>query len=230
MPSVRIINGEVVVRYAHPCTGGWPHYLRESLLFRSTKISIRLLLIEMTRMLSKWAAFEAGVVHREYLPAPTEGGRMSSENRPYLTSADLSMLERVLARSNFPRSVHVLRAEARSDAARVLIAQFQRGVSSEARLCETLSEFSAVDDYPDEAVGYDTAVSIAAVNMPTILPGVQYGYGKHVDADKSRTIHHVFAGAPVGLGARDLINLDVITAVRALRLLNSAAATKPEAR
>lgn len=155
---------------------------------------------------------------------------MSSENRPYLTSDDLSMLERVLAQSNFPRSVHVLRAEARSDAARVLIAQFQRGVSSEACLCETLSQVSAVNDYPDEAVGYDTAVSIAAVNMPTILPGVQYGYGTHVEPDKSRSVHHVLAGAPIGFGERDLINLDAMTAVRALRLLNSAAASKPEAR
>jgi len=155
---------------------------------------------------------------------------MSSENRPYLTSDDLSMLDRVLAQSNFPRSVHVLQAEERSDAARVLIAQFQRGVSSEACLREALSEVSAVDDYPDEAIGSDIAISIAAVEMPTILPGVQYGYGKHVEADKSRTIHHVFAGAPVDFGDRDLISLDAITAVRALRLLNSAAASEPEAR
>lgn len=155
---------------------------------------------------------------------------MSSENRPYLTSDDLSMLDRVLAQSNFPRSVHVLRAKARSDAARVLIAQFQRGVSSEACLRETLSEVSVVDDYPDEAVGYDIAISIAAADMPTILPGVQYGYGKHAEADKSRTIHHVFAGAPVGFGERDLINLDAKTAVRALRLLNTSAVNEPEAR
>ena len=40
----------------------------------------------------------------------------------------------------------------------------------------------------------------------------------------------VFAGAPVGFGERDLINLDAITAVRALRLLNSSAAIEPEAR
>ena len=134
---------------------------------------------------------------------------MSSENRPYLTSDDLAMLERVLAQSNFPRSVRVLQAEARSDAARVLIARFQRGVSSEARLRETLSEVSALDDYPDEAIGYDTAISITAADMPTILPGVQYGYGKRVEADKSWTIHHVFTGVPVSVGARDLISLDV---------------------
>ena len=154
---------------------------------------------------------------------------MSSENRPYLTSDDLAMLERVLAQSNFPRSVHVLQAEARSDAARVLIAQFQRGVSSEACLRETLSDVSALDDYPDEAIGYDTAISIAAADMPTILPGVQYGYGKRVEADKSWTIHHVFTGVPVSLGARDLINLDAKTAVRALRLLNTSAVNEPEA-
>ena len=155
---------------------------------------------------------------------------MSSEHRPYLTSDDLAMLERVLAQSNFPRSVHALQAEARSDAARVLIAQFQRGVSSEARLRETLSEVSAVDDYPDEAVGSDIAISITAADMPTILPGVQYGYGKRDEADKSRTIHHVFAGAPVGFGERDLINLDAKTAVRALSLLSTSAASEPEAR
>lgn len=156
---------------------------------------------------------------------------MSSENRPYLTSDDLAMLERVLAQSNFPRSVHVLQAEARSDAAaRVLIAQFQRSVSSEACLRETLSDVSALDDYPDEVVGCDAAISIAVSELPTILPGVQYGYSKRVEAHKSRTIHHVFAGAPVGFGERDLINLDAITAVRALRLLNSSAAIEPEAR
>jgi len=155
---------------------------------------------------------------------------MSSENRPYLTSDDLSMLDRVLAQSNFPRSVHVLRAKARSDAARVLIAQFQRGVSSEACLRKTLVDVSAVDDYPDEAVGSDIDISITAADMPTILPGVQYGYCKRAEADKSRTIHHVFAGAPVGVGERDLINLDAKTAVRALRLLNAAAASQLAAR
>jgi len=159
----------------------------------------------MTRMLDQWAAFEAGVVHRDYLPAPTEGGRMSSEHRPYLTSDDLAMLERVLAQSNFPC------------------------VSSEACLRETLSDVSALNDYPDEAIGYDTAISIAAADMATILPGVQYGYGKRVEADKSWTIHHVFTGVPVSLGARDLINLDAKTAVRALRLLNTSAVNEPEA-
>ena len=94
---------------------------------------------------------------------------MSSENRPYLTSDDLAMLERVLAQSNFPRSLHLLQAEARSDAARVLIAQFQRGVSSEACLRETLSEVSAVDDYPDEAIGSDIAISITAADPLSLL-------------------------------------------------------------
>jgi hypothetical protein len=155
---------------------------------------------------------------------------MSSENRPYLTSDDLAKLERVLAQSNFPRSVQMLQAEARSDAARVLLARFQRGVSSETCLRETLSEVSAADDHPDEAIGYDTALSIAAADMPMILPGVQYGYGKRVEADRSWTIRQVFRGAPVTLDARDLTHLDAKTAVRALRLLNTTAVNEPEAR
>lgn len=154
---------------------------------------------------------------------------MSSENRPYLTSDDLSMLERVLAQSNFPRSVNVLQAEARSDAARVLIAEFQRGVSSEVRLRETLADVTGFDEYPDAAIGYAAAISITAADMPTILPGVQYGYGKPLDADKSRTIHQVSTGAPVVFCEGDLINLDAKTAVRALRLLNTSAASEPEA-
>lgn len=154
---------------------------------------------------------------------------MSSEYRPYLTSADLAMLERVLAQSNFPRSVHVLQAEARSDAARLLIAQFQRGASRETCLRESLRDVNALDDYADEAIGYDTAISIAAYDMPTILPGVQYGYGKRVEPDKSWTIHHVFTGVPVSLGARDLINLDAKTAARALRLLNTSVVNEPKA-
>jgi hypothetical protein len=151
---------------------------------------------------------------------------LSSENRPYLTSDDLAMLERVLAQSNLPRSVHLLQAEARSDAARVLIAQFQRGVSSEACLRETLSELSAFDDDPDEAIDDDPATWVAA-DMPTILPGVQYRYGKR-EADKSWTTHHVVTGVPTSLGARDLISLDAKSVVRALRLLNTAAINEPE--
>jgi|EndMetStandDraft_4_1072995.scaffolds.fasta_scaffold915493_1 hypothetical protein len=147
---------------------------------------------------------------------------MSSDGRHYLTSGDLAMLERVLAQTNFPRSVDALKAEARSDAARLLIARFQRGETSEVRLRETLSELSAVDDYGYEAEGYDVAISIAAAgDMTTVLPGVQYGYGKRIETDKSWTIYHVFTGIPASIGVSDLVQLDAKTAIRALRMLNT---------
>jgi hypothetical protein len=150
---------------------------------------------------------------------------MSSEPRHYLTSVDLAMLERVLAQSNFPRSVDALRAEARSDAARLLIAWFQRGETSEARLRQTLSAVSVIDEDPRQ--DFDIAVSIEAVDTLTILPGVQYGYGKRIEADRSWTIYHVFTGVPVNTGARDLINLDAKTAIRALRILNAPDIAEP---
>ena len=152
---------------------------------------------------------------------------MSSEPRHYLTSVDLAMLERVLAQSNFPRSGDALQAEARSDAARLLIGWFQRGETSEARLRETLTDVSAIDEYARQALGYDIAVSIEAVEMLTILPGVQYGYGKRIEVDRSWTIYHVFTGVPVNTGARDLINLDAKTAIRALRILNAPDIDEP---
>lgn len=146
---------------------------------------------------------------------------MSSDGRPYLTSDDLAMLERVLAQANFPRSIDALKAEARNDAARLLIARFQRGETSEIGLRETLSELNSIDNYPREADGYDMAVSIAAGGMTTVLPGVQYGYGKRIEADKSWTIYHVFSGIPANVGGHDLVQLDAKSAIRALRILNA---------
>jgi hypothetical protein len=160
---------------------------------------------------------------------------MSPDSRPYLTSNDVAMLERILAQANLPRSADTAKAEARSNAARMLIARFQRGETSEARLRDSLSvsgsgvsadsddESAETADYPAEAADYDIAISISAIDTTTILPGIQYGYVRRAETERAWALYRDARRAPASVGARDLVALDAKTGVRAHRILNRPA-------
>jgi len=150
---------------------------------------------------------------------------MSSNLREFFTADDLSMLDRVLAHADLPRSDDATKHAARLDASRFLIARFQRGVTTELGLRSDLADRRVIEAPKVGAasqagrmrVGFSPTLPVA----PGIYPGGGYQYGKRVEATGKWTVYHVFTGVPAQFGAWEMVNLDAKTAERALGILNT---------
>jgi hypothetical protein len=149
---------------------------------------------------------------------------MSSVSRQFFAPVDLVMLGRVLDQANFQRSHVPSDREARFDAARFLIASFQRGVTSEAMLCSYLSGRVAS---PGPSIEHSGRVATArtfteylrSTKSPKI-PGSRCGYGRRSGVKSRRTVCYLMARIPARIPALDMIELNIKTALGALRVLN----------
>jgi hypothetical protein len=149
---------------------------------------------------------------------------MSSVSRQFFAPADLVMLGRVLDQANFQRS-HVPSArEARLAASRFLIARFQKGVTSEAALGSSLSGWAARETQTPETLGYAEAAKIFSVFRRTksrAIPGLKWRYGEPRTEAGRRTVYRVVAESHDRFQASDMVEIDIKTALSALRMLNS---------
>jgi hypothetical protein len=149
---------------------------------------------------------------------------MSSVSRQFFAPADLVMLGRVLDQANFQRSHVPSDREARLDASRFLIASFQKGVTSEAALGSSLSGWTAMEAQPPETLGSADAAAIFSAFRRTksrAIPGLKWRYGKPCGATGRRTVYHVVAEIHDRFQASDMVEIDIKTALGALRMLNS---------
>jgi hypothetical protein len=149
---------------------------------------------------------------------------MSSVSRQFFAPADLVMLGRVLDQANFQRSHVPSHREARFDAARFLIASFQRGVTSEAALGSSLSGRVAS---PGPSIEHPGQVDTARIfseylrsTKPPKIPGSKCVYGSRSGVKRRRTVYSLMTGIPVRISASDMIELNIKTALGALRVLN----------
>lgn len=146
---------------------------------------------------------------------------MSSVSRQFFAPADLVMLGRVLDQANLRRSHVPSDREARLHASRFLIASFQEGVTSEAALGSSLSGWAAMQERPSQGPGYAAATfsALRRAKSPAI-PGLRCRYAKR-DQATGRRVHRVFDGAHARFQPSDMVEIDIKTALRALRMLNS---------
>jgi hypothetical protein len=149
---------------------------------------------------------------------------MSSVSQQFFVPADLVMLGRVLDRANFQRSHVPLDREARFDAARFLIASFQRGVTSEAALGSSLSGRVASPGPSTEHSGHADTAGIVPEYLPSTkspkIPGAKCRYGSRAEVKRRRTVYRPMTGIPAQIQALDMIELNIKTALGALRMLN----------
>ena len=149
---------------------------------------------------------------------------MSSVSRQFFIPGELVMLGRRLYQANFQRSHVPSDREARMDASRFLIASFQKGVTSEAALGSSLSGWSSMQARPPEALGYADAAEIFSVFRRTKSPairGLKWRYGTPREAAGRRTVYRAVADIHDRFRAPDMVDIDIKTALSALRMLNS---------
>lgn len=150
---------------------------------------------------------------------------MSSVSRQFFAPADLVMLGRVLDQANLQRSHVPSDREARLDAARFLIARFQNGVTSEAALGSCLSGRSVDPDLSIGRPGYVDTAKIFSEYLrspkPPRIPGLKCRYGKRSGVTGRRTVYRSTKAIPAEIQASDMIELNIKTALCALRMLDS---------
>lgn len=149
---------------------------------------------------------------------------MSSVSRQFFAPADLVMLGRVLDQANLQRSHVPSDREARFDAARFLIASFQRGVTSEAALGSSLLGRLASPGPSIQHSGQVGTVRIFSEFLPSTkspkIPGSKCGYGSQAGVKRRRTVYCLMTGIPARIQALDMVELNIKTALGALRMLN----------
>lgn len=146
---------------------------------------------------------------------------MSSNHRQYFTSDDLNMLDRVLTQAGLPQSSDPIQRDLRLESTRILIASFQRGLTTERALRGVLDNGLQVsNDHAGEALAAETFPEQFGPAKPPIA-GAGYKYGKRIENDGRWTVYHVFSGVPAKFGSWEMIDLNAKTALRALKILNS---------
>jgi len=132
---------------------------------------------------------------------------LSSANQKYLTSADLRLLDAVLASAGMhDQHTDPAKRSIRQKAARYLISRSLEGARSPQAFAQELRERS--DDLPTER----QILSNGAF--------VNYQYGKRVEPDRTWTIIHVFTGKAARAGSWIMRGLTKDGAERMLRTMN----------
>ena len=145
----------------------------------------------------------------------------SSHARQHFTTPDLVMLDRVLDHAGLTCDADEPGREKRTEAARVLIALFQQGVTRESDLVVALNT-SLDAPKPVTSRGYQSARD-AYHSRPTatVMTAGGYRYGRRVEKNGTWTIYHVFSGVPAEFASWKMVGLNVKTAERALKILNT---------
>lgn len=148
---------------------------------------------------------------------------MQSRSRQYFTQTDLSMLERVLDRAGLANGEDPDDRRKRRDGAQFLIGQFQQGMTAEVALGLALKDrpdASSAD--PVTSAGYEQAARKYRENLTPVSGEVDaYRFGRRVEPNGTWTIYHVFSGVPAEFASWKMVGLNVKTAERALKILNS---------
>lgn len=150
---------------------------------------------------------------------------MSSGHQQHLTTTDIEMFNRILERAGIRDISDSPGQESRLKAARFLIETFQRGTTDEGTLYFALQ--NRRDDLPDQGpfpvAVLPVARPVIVRKIPRPVPHAKGGYrfGRRVENDGTWTIYHVFSGEPAKYGSWNMSGLNVRTAARALRILNT---------
>lgn len=151
----------------------------------------------------------------------------SDDRRQYLTATDLAMLSRVLDNAGLGCSAEQADDGRRGRAARFLIAHFEQGITTETALVQVLQASLASADpmqTPDRPMSADR---LRSDPTPMVATAGGYRYGRRVEKNGTWTIYHVFSGVPAEYASWKMVGLNVKTADRALRILNTPAVARP---
>lgn len=140
----------------------------------------------------------------------------SSDRKHYLTTLDIAMLRRILDQAGLPEGTGT---ERRDEAARLLIAFFEQGISSESRLRDAL-QASMTASSTVTSRGYQIAREQFHSGAAPMARAGAYRYGRRIERNGTWTIYHVFSGVPAEYAAWKMVGLNAKTADRALRILN----------
>jgi hypothetical protein len=148
---------------------------------------------------------------------------MSSGYQQHFTTADITLLDRVLERAGVGDVSDSAGRENRLNAARFLIETFQNGVTDEGALHFALVNRPA--NLTDEAAQVSDLPHVKPLapqrTRPEIGPKGGYRFGRRIEHNGTWTIYHVFSGEPALYGAWNMTGLNIRTAERALRILNA---------
>lgn len=147
----------------------------------------------------------------------------SGDKKHYLTTSEVAMLRRVLDAAGFRDDMEHSGHGKRDDAARLLIALFEQGITAEGKLTEALQASMAASS-PGPNPGFQIASErFHSDPTPTVATAGGYRYGKRVEKNGTWTIYHVFSGVPAEYASWKMTGLHVKTAERALKILNAPA-------
>ena len=133
------------------------------------------------------------------------------------------MLRRVLDTAGLPDQAGQPGHEKRDAAARLLIGLFEQGIKVESQLMDAL-QASMSASAPVTDAGYPMPHERPHSGpTPTAPHAGGYRYGKRIELNGTWTIYHVFSGVPAEYAAWKMVGLNVTTAARALRILNTPA-------
>jgi hypothetical protein len=148
---------------------------------------------------------------------------MPSRFRQYFTETDLTMLERILDRAGLANGDDPDQRRKRRAGAQFLIGQFQQGVTAENALGLALkAKPAAPAPDPVTSAGYEQAVrQFREKRTPISGEAGGYSFGRRVEPNGTWTIYHVFSGVPAEFASWKMEGLNVRTAERALKILNT---------
>lgn len=145
----------------------------------------------------------------------------SDARKTIITATDLVMLRAILDRSYADPEGKPLSGKPRDDAARRLIALFEQGITSEPALTQALRERDMDKSFGSSELPETAEERHHVTPTPTNVAAGGYRYGKRVEANGTWTIYHVFSGVPAEYAKWKMVGLNVKTAERALRILNT---------
>ncbi|MBX9454832.1 MAG: hypothetical protein KL863_01670 [Rhizobium sp.] len=147
--------------------------------------------------------------------------------KQFLTTSDLSMLGRILDQAGLQHE-GLRQGDGRRDrAARLLISLVEQGGTGEEQLRHALQSSMSSPDFFEHAVQSAPSEGRHAGHTATVATAGGYRYGRRVEENGSWTIYHVFSGIPAEYASWKMVGLNVRTAERALRILNTPANERP---
>lgn len=136
----------------------------------------------------------------------------SHDIKQHIKGTDLAMLRRILDSTEPPEGLNADGSDTRDAAARLLLALFEQGISTESALADALRARLAAP-----------RAETRPPTKPAMQIGSGYRFGKRVERNGTWTIYHVFSGVPAEYASWKMVGLNVKTAERALRILNTPA-------